>query len=91
MMVCPWQYFFDAKPCVTYMCVCVTFSNKKVIGISTLSRKEHAVAQTRELACTREVVPQVIARGVCVCMRVLCIIVTWLCMFVRFEHYRGRS
>ena len=56
--------------------MCVTFSNKKVIGISTLSRKEHAVAQTRELACTREVVSQVIARGVCVCMRVLCIIVT---------------
>ena len=73
------------------MCVCVTFSNKKVIGISTLSRKEHAVAQTRELACTQEVVPQVIARGVCVCMRLLCIIVTWLCVFVRFEHYRGRS
>ena len=48
--------------------MCVTFSNKKVIGISTLSRKEHAVAQTRELACTREVVPRVIARGVCVCV-----------------------
>ena len=49
------------------------------------------MAQTRELACTREVVPRVIARGVYVCMRVLCIIVTWLCVFVRFEHHRGRS
>ena len=38
-------------------------SNKKVIGLNTKSRKEHLVAQTRELACTKEVLPQVIQRG----------------------------
>ena len=44
-------------------------SNKKVIGITTLSRKQHSVAQTRELSCTKEVLPQVIARGaLCVCL-----------------------
>ena len=39
-----------------------------MIGITTLSRKEHTVAQTRELACTKDVLPQVIDRGTCVRM-----------------------
>ena len=34
-----------------------------MIGIVTKSRKEHLVAQTRELACTQELLPQVIGRG----------------------------
>ena len=38
-------------------------SNKKVIGICTKSRKDYAIAQTRELACTRALLPQVIAKG----------------------------
>ena len=39
------------------------YSTKQVVGISTVSRKQHPIAQTRELACTREVLPQVIDRG----------------------------
>ena len=35
------------------------YSNKKVIGVNTKSLREHAVSQTRELACTQEVLPQV--------------------------------
>ena len=53
----------------------VFISNKKVIGITTLSRKEHTVAQIRELACIKDVLPQVIVRGVCVrvCEGVHCV------------------
>ena len=39
------------------------YSTMKIVGISTISRGEHHVAQTRELECTKVVVPQVIARG----------------------------
>ena len=39
-------------------------SNKKVVGVSTISRTEHAVAQTRELECTKKVLPQVIGQGI---------------------------
>ena len=35
----------------------------KIVGISTISRAAHATAQTRELACTKVVLPQVIDRG----------------------------
>ena len=37
-------------------------STMKIVGISTISRGEH-MAQTRELECTKVVVPQVIAQG----------------------------
>jgi hypothetical protein len=43
-----------------YMC---TYSTKKIIGMCTISREDHRVAQTRELECTKTVVPQVVARG----------------------------
>ncbi len=39
------------------------YSTQKIVGISTLSRTDHAVAQTREFQCTTVVLPQVIARG----------------------------
>lgn len=39
------------------------YSNKKVVGISTISRKEHLAVQTREVVATKEVLPQVIGRG----------------------------
>ena len=39
------------------------YSTHKIIGISTISRTEHNTAQTRELACTKEVLPQVLSRG----------------------------
>ena len=35
----------------------------KIVGISTISRAAHVTAQTRELACTKDVLPQVIDRG----------------------------
>ena len=38
-------------------------STHRVDGISTISRREHSTAQTRELQCTKAVIPQVIARG----------------------------
>ena len=39
------------------------FSTHKILGCIILSRKEHACAQTRELACTKLVVPDIVARG----------------------------
>ena len=36
------------------------FSMKRILGISTLSREDHSVAQTRELECTKVVLPRVI-------------------------------
>eukprot|EP00731_Ephydatia_muelleri_P001852 Em0001g1852a len=41
----------------------VHFSTHRIVGISTLSRQQHRVVQTREVACTKIVLPQVIARG----------------------------
>ena len=38
-------------------------STLKIVGIATISRDEHSVAQTRELECTKVVLPQVIDRG----------------------------
>lgn len=42
---------------------CLLFSTHRIVGISTISRTEHLVPQTREVACTKSVLPQVIARG----------------------------
>ena len=39
-------------------------STHKILGISTVARSDHAIAQTRELQCTKVVIPQVIARGI---------------------------
>ena len=36
------------------------FSTKRILGISTMSRVDHLTAQTREIECTREVLPSVI-------------------------------
>ena len=46
-----------------YVHIHVLCSTHKVVGISTLSRADHGIPQTREVACTKEVLPQVIARG----------------------------
>ena len=51
----------------------VSCSTKKVIGVVAKSRKEHWIAQTRELACTKEFLTQVIASGMSsmkICARV---------------------
>ena len=44
-------------------CSVLTSSTKKIVGISTISWTEHSVPQTREVACTKNVLPQVLARG----------------------------
>ena len=41
----------------------VYISTHKIVGITTVSRPEHRVAQTHELECTKKVLPQVIERG----------------------------
>ena len=38
-------------------------STHKIIGCATLTRQDHTIAQTRELACTRAVIPEIINRG----------------------------
>lgn len=42
---------------------CLSGSTMKIVGLSTLSRTEHSIPQTRELECTKIVVPQVKDRG----------------------------
>ena len=39
------------------------YRTHKIVGIATVSRQEHRVAQTRELECTKRVLPQVLKRG----------------------------
>ena len=38
-------------------------STHKIVGCVTLSRKDHTCAQTRGLACTKLVLPQVLSKG----------------------------
>ena len=40
------------------------YSTHKILGISTVARPDHVIAQTRELECTKVVILQVIARGI---------------------------
>ena len=44
--------------------ICVYNSTSKVVGICTVSREQHTIAQTRELECTKIVLPEVISRGI---------------------------
>ena len=39
------------------------YSTRKILGISTISRKEQVTAETREFECTKMVIPQVQCRG----------------------------
>ena len=57
-----------AGTCMHVCTLCLYFlqsSTRRIVGITTLSRPEHRVAQTREVACTKVVLPQVLARGLC--------------------------
>ena len=45
------------------LCFIMCNSTHKIIGCATLTRQDHTVAQTRELACTRAVIPEVINTG----------------------------
>ena len=40
-----------------------SYSTQKIVGLSTIDRTQHSTAQTRELECTKTVLPQVISRG----------------------------
>ena len=41
----------------------VTTSTHKIVAISTVARPDHVIAQTKELAITKKVLPNVIAKG----------------------------
>ena len=43
-------------------------STKRIVGCSTVSRNEHTCAQTREVACTKIVLPQVLEKGIVIPM-----------------------
>lgn len=63
-LLCPvWQE--GVLPCFwhTDSHDCYFLSTKKIIAVLTVSRSDHGIAQTRELVCTKFVVPQAIARG----------------------------
>jgi hypothetical protein len=61
------RYMHAHNACMSYVAsLWKTISNHKIVGLVTLSRKNHAVAQTREVECTRIVLSQVMNRGMCV-------------------------
>ena len=53
---------------VSWMRIIHTFiqhpSTNQILACSTVSRKEHQTAQTRELQCTKEVLPQLLEQGI---------------------------
>ena len=38
----------------------ILYSTKRILGIAMLSRADHSVAQTRELECTKVILPRII-------------------------------
>ena len=50
-------------------------STKRILACSTVSRKEHLIAQTRELQCTKQVLPQVLERAFFFIMNMIVIFV----------------
>ena len=56
-------FIFQSVYIGMFECNSFVFSTKKIIGIATVSRAAHTIAQTRELACTKIVIPEVMARG----------------------------
>ena len=75
------------KKLLSFAPVC---STKKVILVVTKSRKEHLIVQTHEIAYTKELLPQVIAKGtfkvlcrVCYeCMLGLCVVYDCVSVYV---------
>ena len=53
---------------MVYIFIYIIYSTRKILSISTVSRSMHSVAQTRELVCTKIVLPQVIDRGMYICI-----------------------
>ena len=63
-------------------------STKRILACSTVSRKEHTTAQTRELQCTKEVLPQLLEQGNNTSLSSLCKYSDF-CVHIRFQS--GRS
>ena len=57
------RYVLSIQMCAMYSFLVLCNRTHKILGISTISRADHGIAQTRELACTKVVLPQVTARG----------------------------
>ncbi len=55
-------------------------STKRIVGCSNVSRTEHNCAQTREVACTKKVLPQVLEKGINMSMSFLFIL--YMCFVV---------
>jgi hypothetical protein len=49
--------------CTSVCCVYAHNSSAKVVRISTVSQEEHTITQTRQLECTKKVLPEVIPKG----------------------------
>lgn len=66
--------YHTTVPCLTgryelhmhVLVITFSFSTCRIVGICTVSRAEHRIAQTREIVCTRKVMADVAARGTCV-------------------------
>ena len=41
----------------------ITFNTKRILSCVTVSRREHTIAQTRELEATKAVLPQALEQG----------------------------
>ena len=54
-------------PCLSACKPIIYFNTNRIVGIATLSRQDHRVAQIREVAFTKIVLPQVISRGLLLC------------------------
>lgn len=54
-------------------------STKRILACATVSRKEHSIAQTRELECTKAVLPQVLEQGGTVYYNN---IITFICVYL---------
>ena len=56
-------YCLCTETCMYSIIFYIHVQHREGVGISTISITEHSVAQTRELACTKLVFPQVINQG----------------------------
>ena len=43
-----------------YISMYILYSTKRILGIATLSRADYSVTQTREVECTKVILPRII-------------------------------
>ena len=58
------------------------YSTCKIVGVSTISRTHHTIAKTKELACTKEVLPNVIGKGIVTLTYIVSIILVTVYTFL---------